>query len=124
MLTNEEKKMLRVVAAYNDITEEQAKAAIVKLFLSDLLADQDNTPLVNMKLPQTDAGSVVDLIAGPEITLTDTKAPEKPKNKGGRPRKKTTLASYVNDTVAEVKETERLEKMSRDKFVDYFGGKT
>ena len=124
MLTNEEQKMLKVVAAYNDITEEQAKAAIVKLFLSDLLADQDNTPLINMKLPKTDAVLEIDLLTGPpQISLTDTKAPEKPKNKGGRPRKKS-LANYVNDTVAEVKETERLEKMSREEFVDYFGGKT
>ena len=38
MLTNEEKKILKVVAAYNDITEDEATAAGVKRRLQDLVS--------------------------------------------------------------------------------------
>ena len=109
MLTNEEKKLLKVVAAYNDITEDQAKAAIVKLFLQDLVAGQDTTPLIHMALPV-----IPKAVAGPEINLAETKMSEKPKRKGGRPRK------TVSQFVEEVHEADR---MTKDEFVDYFSQK-
>lgn len=116
MLTNDEKRMLRVVAAYNDITEEQAEKAIVEVFLNWLLKD-DSNPLSNMAL------KVETIKAQAEKLLTDTavgyviETPEQPKVRkkpGRKPR------NFVEDTVREVRQAE---KMSKDEFVEYFGGK-
>ena len=109
MLTNEEKKILKVVAAYNDITEDQAKAAIVKLFLQDLVAGQDTTPLIHMALPE-----VPKTVTGPGINLKEANTTEKPKRKGGRPRK--TVSQFVE-------EVHEADKMTKDEFVDYFSQK-
>ena len=101
MLTKEEQKMLRLMAAYNDCTEEQAKAAIVKQFLNDLVNDE-TAYIAQLMLT---------------VPIEDDKkaeTPEKPKHKGGRPRKS------VNQFVEEVHQAD---KMSKDEFVEYFGGK-
>lgn len=108
-MTNEQKRMLRVVAAYNDITEEQAEKAIVADFLDFLLKD-DSNPLSNMALK----------VEKPEQLprpLPDFETPEQPKIRkkpGRKPR------NFVEDTVREVRQAE---KMSKDEFVECFGGK-
>lgn len=109
MLTNDEKRMLRVVAAYNDITEEQAEKAIVADFLDFLLKD-DSNPLSNMALKVEKPEPVV----VPTLAMIET--PEQPKirKKPGRKPK-----NFVEDTVREVRQAE---KMSKDEFVEYFGG--
>lgn len=184
-MTNEQKRMLRVVAAYNDITEEQAEKAIVEDFLNWLLKD-DSNPLSNMELkvekpesPKAEKPSVKDLInqalkeAGTveEIQLLaatrrelselgrrrkeqaaelETKdetpepkaafrplpekiepaplpdfdpaieTPEQPKIRKKPGRKPKTLKEFVDGTAREVRQAE---KMSKDEFVEYFGGK-
>lgn len=105
MLTNDEKRMLRVVAAYNDITEEEAKAAIVKNFLGLLLTDE-SSPIGNMKLEHAKT-------AVPEEKIV------KPRKKPGpKPKKQT-----VNELADEIEQTEKSAKMSREEFIEYFGGK-
>lgn len=101
MLTSEEKKMLKVVAVYNDITEEQAKAAIVKQFLFDIVNDESST-IAQLKF-------YVPIVSAEKAETSET-----PKRKGGRPRKS------VNQFVEEVHQAD---KMSKDEFVEYFGGK-
>lgn len=151
-MTNDEKKMLRVVAAYNDCTEEQAKERIVKEYLAAIVKDGAN--IKELKLPELtenaespkaekpsvkalinqalkEAGTVeeIQLLVATRRELSElerrrkeqaaeleTKAetPERPKRKGGRPRKS------VNQFVEEVHQAD---KMSKDEFVEYFGGK-
>ena len=113
MLTKDEKKMLRVVAAYNETTEEQAEKAIVKNYLQLLLKDPD-TPISNMELPIVKEEEHLEVKA---IVLDEngTTIVKQRKNPGPKPKKKT-----VNDVAREIEETERDGKMSRDEFVDYF----
>ena len=109
MLTNEEKKMLRVVAAYNDTTEEMAKQLIVKRFLDNLSENQDSQ-ICDMKLPD------------PPREKKEAEIKE-PKKRGGRPRKTKTLSEFVQDTAEEVEQAEREGKMSKEEFIDYFSKK-
>ena len=113
MLTTDEKRMLRVVAAYNDCTEEQAQQAIVKDFLSWLMSNEE-TPMNKMELPIEKPEPVMKS----EVVLYDNReTPEQPmvRKKPGRKPK-----NFVEDTIREVRQNE---KMSKDEFVDYFGGK-
>lgn len=103
MLTKEEQNMLRLMAAYNEVTEDQAKDAIVKQFLNDLVFDED------AKISQL----LICVPIEPAYVPKPVETPEKPKRKGGRPRKS------VNQFVEEVHQAD---KMSKDEFVDYFGG--
>ena len=106
MLTNEEKKMLKVVAAYNDTTEEMAKQLIVKRFLGFLVEDPES-PMSNMKLPDVPAAVKY------ADAINETPA-EKPKRKYTR--------KTVNQFADEVEAKEREGKMTKDEFVAYFGG--
>ena len=126
-MTNEQKRMLRVVAAYNDITEEQAEKAIVTGFLNDLLTD-DSLPLANMVLhveketPETCKDKVVFDENGITLykpALANYETPEKPRKKPGRKPK--TVEQWASDTAREVRQAE---KMSKGEFVEYFGGKS
>lgn len=120
-MTNEQKRMLRVVAAYNDCTEEEAEKAIVKLFLDDLLNDDKSAiallglPIVEKVDPVKDLAEKVAPIA--KMFDSPIETPEQPKvrKKPGRKPK-----NFVEDTIREVRQAE---KMSKDEFVDYFGGK-
>lgn len=124
-MTNEQKRMLRVVAAYNDITEEQAEKAIVEDFLNWLLKD-DSNPLSNMALkvekPEPKDNSAWRPL--PEkvepAPLPDFETPEQPKVRKKPGRKPKTLKEFVDGTAREVRQAE---KMSKDEFVEYFGGK-
>lgn len=49
MLAYDEKKMLKVVAAYNDTTEDMAKEGIIKEWLNTFLTDE-SSPIRNMEL--------------------------------------------------------------------------
>ena len=131
-MTNEQKRMLRVVAAYNDITEEQAEKAIVADFLNWLLKD-DSNPLSNMALkvetPELKTEKIVFDEHGVTIykdgtavkpTLADIETPEQPKVRKKPGRKPKTLKEFVDGTAREVRQAE---KMSKDEFVEYFGGK-
>lgn len=110
MLTNEEKKMLKVVAAYNDTTEEMAKQLIVKRFLGFLVEDPES-PMSNMKLPAVPAAvKYADAIKEAGKLIKD----ETPKRKYTR--------KTVNQFADEVEQKEREGKMSTDEFVAYFGG--
>lgn len=115
MLTNEEKKMLKVVAAYNDTTEEMAKQLIVKRFLGFLVEDPES-PMSNMKLPAVPAAvKYADAIKEAGKLIKDETPAEKPKRKYTR--------KTVNQFADEVEQKEREGKMSKDEFVAYFGGK-
>lgn len=121
MLTNNEKRMLRVVAAYNDCTEEEAEKAIVKLFLDDLLND-DKSAIALLGLPIVEkVDTLKDLVdkVVPIAKMFDSpiETPEQPKvrKKPGRKPK-----NFVEDTIREVRQNE---KMSKQEFVEYFGGK-
>ena len=118
MLTNDEKRMLRVVAAYNDCTEEEAEKAIVKTFLSDLLND-DKSAIALLGLPIVEKVDpawkpLPDKLPYP-VPLPDYETPEKKirKRPGRKPK------NFVEDTIREVRQNE---KMSKDEFMDYFGG--
>ena len=120
MLTNDEKRMLRVVAAYNDCTEEEAEKAIVKTFLDDLLND-DKSAIALLGLPIVEKVDLVKDLAekvapiakvfDSPIEIPEQKIRKKPSRK---PK------NFVEDTIREVRQNE---KMSKDEFVDYFGGK-
>lgn len=115
-MTNEQKRMLRVVAAYNDITEEQAEKAIVTGFLNDLLTD-DSLPLANMELHVEKEKPETCKTVQPTVSQIET--PEKPRKKPGRKPK--TVEQWASDTAREVRQAE---KMSKGEFVEYFGGKS
>lgn len=120
-MTNEQKRMLRVVAAYNDITEEQAEKAIVEDFLNWLLKD-DSNPLSNMALKVEkhtikELENTADILLGNKPFPVQIETPEQPKIRK-RPGRKP--KNFVEDTVREVRQAE---KMSKDEFVEYFGGK-
>lgn len=123
MLTNDEKRMLRVVAAYNDCTEEEAEKAIVKNFLDDLLND-DKSAIALLGLPIVEKVDHVKDLAekvAPIAKMFDSpiEIPEKKiRKKPGRKPK--TLKEFVDGTAREVRQAE---KMSKDEFVEYFGGK-
>lgn len=113
-MTNEQKRMLRVVAAYNDITEEQAEKAIVADFLTWLLNDSTKELQdlkLNIKKPEQLPRPLPDF--DPAI-----ETPEKVRKKPGRKPK--TVEQWASDTAREVRQAE---KMSKDEFVEYFGGK-
>ena len=114
MLTNEEKKMLKVVAAYNDTTEEVAKQLIVKRFLGFLVEDPES-PMSNMKLPDVPLSvKCADAIKEAGKLIKDETPAEKPKRKYTR--------KTVNQFASEVEAKEREGKMTKDEFVAYFGG--
>ena len=119
MLTNDEKRMLRVVAAYNDCTEEEAEKAIVKTFLDDLLND-DKSAIALLGLPIVEKVDLVKDLAekvAPIAKVFDSpiEIPEqKIRKKPGRKPK-----NFVEDTIREVKQNE---KMSKEEFVEFFGG--
>lgn len=115
-LTEEEHKFLNAVAVLNDTNAERAANQIIVRFLDDLIADCENTPICQMILP----GPLE--IAPEPLAKQEEKQEEKPKKKGGRPRK--TLSEYAKETAAEVAEIEKREKMSKDEFIDYFGGRS
>lgn len=132
-MTNEQKRMLRVVAAYNDITEEQAEKAIVEDFLNWLLKD-DSNPLSNMAL-KVEKHTIKELEHTADILLGNKpypaprplpdfdpaiETPEQPKVRKKPGRKPKTLKEFVDGTAREVRQAE---KMSKDEFVEYFGGK-
>lgn len=115
-MTNEQKRMLRVVAAYNDITEEQAEKAIVADFLTWLLNDSTKELQdlkLNIEKPEQLPRPLPDF--DPAI-----ETPEQPKVRKKPGRKPKTLKEFVDGTAKEVRQAE---KMSKDEFVDYFGGK-
>ena len=114
MLTNDEAKMLKLIAAYNDCTEEQAKAAIVKQFLNDLVNDE-TAYIAQLMLTVPIEKEKEEL---PNMMLFKTETHEKPRKKPGRKPK--TLKEFVDDTAMEVRQAD---KMSKDEFVEYFGGK-
>lgn len=140
-MTNEQKRMLRVVAAYNDITEEQAEKAIVEDFLN-WLAKDDSLLMNNLDLhivkekPETcktqilpggsvltsisvkDMENTADVLLGNKPFPTQIETPEKPRKKPGRKPK--TVEQWASDTAREVRQAE---KMSKGEFVEYFGGK-
>ena len=123
-MTNEQKRMLRVVAAYNDITEEQAEKAIVEDFLNWLLKD-DSNPLSNMALKVEkhtikELENTADILLGNKPYPVPIETPEQPKVRKKPGRKPKTLKEFVDGTAREVRQAE---KMSKDEFVDYFGGK-
>ena len=123
-MTNEQKRMLRVVAAYNDITEEQAEKAIVADFLNWLLTD-DSNPLSNMALKVEkhtikELENTADILLGNKPYPVPIETPEQPKVRKKPGRKPKTLKEFVDGTAREVRQAE---KMSKDEFVDYFGGK-
>lgn len=100
MLTNEEKKMLRVVAVYNDITEDQAKAAILKDYLAFLA--EGSRPIRNLKLEHIEKE-------------TKPENEEKPRKKPGpKPKKQT-----VNEIADEIEQAETSAKMTKDEFIEY-----
>ena len=125
MLTNDEKRMLRVVAAYNDCTEEEAEKAIVKTFLDDLLNDDKSAiALLGLPIVEKISPAVGIVTFTPEKYTVETpesfakrETPEQPKvrKKPGRKPK-----NFVEDTIREVRQNE---KMSKDEFVEFFGGK-
>lgn len=122
-MTNEQKRMLRVVAAYNDITEEQAEKAIVEDFLNWLLKD-DSNPLSNMALKVEkhtikELENTADILLGNKPFPVQIETPEQPKIRKKPGRKPKTLKEFVDGTAKEVRQAE---KMSKDEFVDYFGG--
>lgn len=114
MLTNDEKKMLRVVAVYNDITEDQAKAAILKDYLAFLA--EGSRPICNLKLEHIEEPKA----AWKPLPEKDPKpAPlpdfEKPRKKPGpKPKKQT-----VNEIAEEIEQTETNAKMTKDEFIEY-----
>lgn len=112
-MTNEQKRMLRVVAAYNDITEEQAEKAIVADFLDFLLKD-DSNPLSNMALKVEKPEQLPRPLPDFDPAIETPEQPKVRKKPGRKPR------NFVEDTVREVR---LADKMSKDEFVDYFGGK-
>ena len=124
MLTNDEKRMLRVVAAYNDCTEEQAEKAIVKTFLDGLLNDDKSAiALLGLPIVEKISPAVGIVTFTPEKYTVETpesfakrETPEQPKirKKPGRKPK-----NFVEDTIREVKQNE---KMSKEEFVEFFGG--
>lgn len=123
-MTNEQKRMLRVVAAYNDITEEQAEKAIVADFLNWLLTD-DSNPLSNMALKVEkhtikELENTADILLGNKPFPVPIETPEQPKIRKKPGRKPKTLKEFVDGTAREVRQAE---KMRKDEFVDYFGGK-
>lgn len=113
MLTKDEKKMLRVVATYNEISEERAEKAIVKEYLQLLM--KEDTPISNMKLPVLPD----EVMKAAEKLITPVvETPEQPKPRrkpGPKPKRKT-----VNEVAEEIEQTEREGKMSREEFVEYF----
>lgn len=115
-MTNEQKRMLRVVAAYNDITEEQAEKAIVEDFLNWLLKD-DSNPLSNMALKVEKPEQLPRPLPDFDPAI---ETPEQPKVRKKPGRKPKTLKEFVDGTAREVRQAE---KMSKDEFVEYFGGK-
>lgn len=112
-MTNEQKRMLRVVAAYNDITEEQAEKAIVADFLDWLLKD-DSNPLSNMALKVEKPEQLPRPLPDFDPAIETPEQPKIRKKPGRKPK------NFVEDTVREVRQAE---KMSKDEFVEYFGGK-
>ena len=128
MLTNDEKRMLRVVAAYNDCTEEEAEKAIVKTFLDDLLNDDKSAiALLGLPIVEKISPAVGIVTFTPEKYTVETpesfakrETPEQPKVRKKPGRKPKTLKEFVDGTAREVRQAE---KMSKDEFVDYFGGK-
>ena len=112
-MTNEQKRMLRVVAAYNDITEEQAEKAIVADFLNWLLKD-DSNPLSNMALKVEKPEQLPRPLPDFDPAIETPEQPKVRKKPGRKPK------NFVEDTVREVRQAE---KMSKDEFVEYFGGK-
>lgn len=121
-MTNEQKRMLRVVAAYNDITEEQAEKAIVADFLNWLLKD-DSNPLSNMALKVEkhtikELENVADVLLGNK-PYPAIETPEQPKVRKKPGRKPKTLKEFVDGTAREVRQAE---KTSKDEFVEFFGG--
>lgn len=112
-MTSEQKRMLRVVAAYNDISEEQAEKAIVEDFLNWLLKD-DSNPLSNMALKVEKPEQLPRPLPDFDPAIETPEQPKIRKRPGRKPR------NFVEDTVREVRQAE---KMSKDEFVDYFGGK-
>lgn len=112
-MTNEQKRMLRVVAAYNDITEEQAEKAIVEDFLNWLLKD-DSNPLSNMALKVEKPEQLPRPLPDFDPAIETPEQPKVRKKPGRKPK------NFVEDTVMEVRQAE---KMSKDEFVEYFGGK-
>lgn len=115
-MTNEQKRMLRVVAAYNDITEEQAEKAIVADFLNWLLKD-DSNPLSNMALKVEKPEQLPRPLPDFDPAI---ETPEQPKVRKKPGRKPKTVEQWASDTAREVRQAE---KMSKGEFVEYFGGK-
>lgn len=114
-MTNEQKRMLRLVAAYNDITEEQAEKAIVEDFLNWLLKD-DSNPLSNMALKVEKPEQLPRPLPDFDPAIETHEQPKVRKKPGRKPK---TLKEFVDGTAKEVRQAE---KMSKDEFVEYFGG--
>lgn len=112
-MTNEQKRMLRVVAAYNDITEEQAEKAIVADFLTWLLNDSTKE-LQDLKLNIKKPEQLPRPLPYFDPAIETPEQPKVRKKPGRKPK------NFVEDTIREVRQNE---KMSKDEFVDYFGGK-
>ena len=118
-MTNEQKRMLRVVAAYNDCTEEEAEKAMVEDWLVRLMENPFTPDSLELHIKKSAFKPLPETMPAP-CPLPDYEAPEQPKVRKKPGRKPKTLKEFVDGTAREVRQAE---KMSKDEFVDYFGGK-
>lgn len=119
MLTKHEQKVLKVLAVYNDCTEEQARENIVKAFLKNFAlnastifpvwAEETAGPEININAEDLKGTASIDEMKKAEAIVQN----EEPKWRGRRPRKPL-------DKMAE--EIHAADKMTKDEFVDYFSG--
>ena len=118
MLTKHEQKVLKVLAVYNDCTEEQARENIVKAFLKNFAlnastifpvwAEETAWPEININAEDLKGTAPIDEKNAEAIVQN-----EEPKRRGRRPRRP------LDKMVDEIHEAD---KMTKDEFVDYFTG--
>lgn len=122
MLTKHEQKVLKVLAVYNDCTEEQARENIVKAYLAHFTQNAATIFPVWYDTAEETAGPEITIDAGELIhaaTIEELKKAEaivpieEPKRRGRRPRKP--LDKMVEEIHA-------ADKMTKEEFVDYFSG--
>lgn len=114
MLTNDETRMLRTVAAYNGMTEGEAVKAIVRDYLETVLKDE-TSPIGNMKLqPIEKQEEPKEAPAPAPWPAQAAEMPKKRKKPGPKPRKMS-----VNEIADEIEQTESYAKMTKDEFIDY-----
>ena len=109
-MTNNEKRMLRTVAAFNDATEDQVKEAIVREYLVNLLTDETSR-ISGMKLQSIVARPAIKA----EVVPANCETPESPRKKPGRKPK----AKTADEIADEVEQAETDAKMTREEFIEY-----